>query len=320
MKHTAAIAIISLSTFGSLAQAQEPSMTTGPADVIHPGLLDCAPLGGRPSRISAVGTIASDDGQVWTVPADTQFQTAPKATDLYNECTGVTPEGMADIDLSVVPIIDAGGHEEFTAYIFADNYFELYVNGRLLAVDPVPFVPFNSNVIRFKADRPVTLAVKMVDWEENLGLGSEANARSPFHAGDGGFVAHIQDAAGKTVLLSNDDWRAQTFYTAPLKDMSCLKVEGALRDSTACDTSDVADGSGFSAAHWPIPPAWMTAEFDDGAWPRATTFTNETVGVANKPAYTNFAEVFDTPGADAEFIWSSNLILDNVVLLRRTID
>lgn len=39
-----------------------------------------------------------------------------------------------------------------------------------------------------------------------------------------------------------------------------------------------------------------------------------------KPSYTNFTEVFDAPGADARFIWSSNLVLDNLVLLRKTID
>ena len=320
MKHAITIAVVSLLTVGSYAQAQEPIFTTGPADVTHPGLLDCTPSGGRAPRISAVGKIASDDGQTWTVPAKTQFQTAPKASDLYNECNGVKPGGMADVDLSAIPVLDAGGSEEFTAYLFADNYFELYVNGRLLAVDPVPFVPFNSNIVRFKADRPVTLAIKMVDWEENLGLGSESSGGSPFHAGDGGLVAHIKDAAGKTVLLTDNDWRAQTFYVAPLKDRSCLKVEGPVRDSSACDTSDAADGLNFSAVHWPIPAEWMTVDFDDSTWPHAATFTNETVGVSNKPAYTNFADIFDAQGADAEFIWSSNLILDNVVLLRRTID
>ena len=84
--------------------------------------------------------------------------------------------------------------------------------------------------------------------------------------------------------------------------------------------SDAVNGANFSAAHWSIPADWMTIDFDDSKWPQAATFTNETVGVANKPAYTNFSDIFDTQGADAEFIWSSNLILDNVVLLRRTFE
>ena len=216
--------------------------------------------------------------------------------------------------------MDAGGTEEFTAYIFADNYFELYVNGTLLTTDEVPFTKFNSNVVRFTAERPVTLAVMMVDWEENLGLGSEDNRGKAYHPGDGGLVAHFQDANGETVSITDANWRAQTFYTAPLNDRSCLIVDGQTRDSSACSEDGVDDATGYSAAHWATPTDWMMPDFDDSVWPNAVTFTNDTVGVNNKSAYTNFEDIFDTPGADAEFIWSSNLVLDNLVLLRTTIE
>lgn len=305
-----------LCTAAASVSAQEATFTTGPATVSDPGLIDCGPG----TRVSAVGEIASDDGTVWTVPAATHFETAPKAADLYNECGGATLGSLADLDLASVPLINAGGTEEFTAYIFADNYFELYVNGELLAVDPVPFTRFNSNVVRFTATRPVTVAVMMVDWEEHLGLGSEDNRGKAFHPGDGGFVAHIQDADGKTAAITDSDWRAQTFYTAPLQDRACLMIEGLTRDSSACSTEGVDDGTGFSAAHWEMPDNWMMPTFDDSVWPNAVTYTNDTVGVDNKDAFMNFVDVFDTPGADADFIWSSNLVLDNLVLLRTTIE
>lgn len=256
---------------------------------------------------------------MWTVPAETSFKTAAKAADLYNECAGSTPASVSGVDMSAVPVLDAGGREEFVAYIFADNYFELYVNGKLLAVDAVPFTPFNSSVVRFKADRPVTIAMKLVDWEENLGLGSERGRGNAFQPGDGGMVMHIKDAAGKTVALTDNSWRAQTFYTGPLKDRSCLKVVGQIRDSAACDVSGSSDGTTYSGAHWSLPDNWAAPGFDDSAWPMATTYTNETVGVDNKSAYMNFTGIFDTPGADAQFIWSSNLILDNLVIVRKTI-
>lgn len=298
------------------AFAQQPSFTKGPARQIDAGLFDC----GAKSRVSAVGSIGSEDGKVWTVPAETYFKTAVKAADLYNECTGHTPAKLSDVDMAAIPVMDAGGSEEFAAYIFADNYFELYVNGKLIAVDAVPFTPFNASVVRFKATRPVTVAMKLVDWEENLGLGSESNRGKAFHPGDGGLVMHIKDAAGKTALLTDGSWRAQTFYTAPLKDRACLKVVAQVRDSAACDMAGSDDASGYSGAHWTIPDHWAAPGFDDSAWPMATTYTNETVGVENKPAYMNFTEVFDTPGADAQFIWSSNLNLDNLVLVRKTIE
>ncbi|MEG3657674.1 hypothetical protein V5097_09705 [Arenibacter palladensis] len=40
----------------------------------------------------------------------------------------------------------------------------------------------------------------------------------------------------------------------------------------------------------------------------------------NKASYTNFTEVFDDSAYDANFIWSTNFILDNLVLVRYTVD
>lgn len=57
-----------------------------------------------------------------------------------------------------------------------------------MAIDPVPFTPFNSNVVRFRAQRPFDVAVMLVDWEENLGLGTDAGRGDPYHPGDGGLV------------------------------------------------------------------------------------------------------------------------------------
>lgn len=308
---------MTISLSGGVQAQDTPSFTTGPAKTIHPGLFECH---GARARVSPVGTIRSDDGRLWVVPADTHFQTATKAADLYNQCSGVRLRQLSDLDLGRVPVIDAGGGETFTAYIFADNYFELYVNGKLLGVDAIPFTPFNSSVVRFKANRPFTIAVMGADWEENLGLGSERNRHAAYHPGDAGFVAVVKDEKGRTVAVTDRSWRAQTFYTAPLKGRSCLKLEGSVRDSSRCATAGVQDGRAFSAAHWLVPNSWFAPDFDDSHWPLATVFSNDTVGVDNKPAFMNFRDVFDNPAADAQFIWSSNLVLDNLVLMRRTVE
>ncbi|MBU2879159.1 hypothetical protein [Aliiglaciecola lipolytica] len=295
--------------------AEQPTFTMGPATQTHAGLIDC---GGK-SRLSAVGEIKSEDGIVWIVPAENNYEKAPKAADLFNQCGGKELKSLDELELNDVPVIDAGGTEEFTAYIFPDNYFELYINGILIAVDPVVFTPFNSSVVRFKADRPLTIAIKMVDWEETLGLGMEYNRGSIFHAGDGGLVAHFQDAKGQTVAITDNSWKAQTFYTSPIVNRDCLVIENSVRDSSACDKQKVTDANKTSAAHWAVDKNWMKPEFDDSSWPAALTYTNDTVGVKNKKSFMNFLDVFDTKGADAEFIWSSNLVLDNLVLLRKTI-
>ena len=71
-------------------------------------------------------------------------------------------------------------------HIVADNYFELYVNGKLVGVDPVPYTPFNSAIVRFRAKQPYTYALKLVDWEEKLGLGMEWMPNHDWWPGDGG--------------------------------------------------------------------------------------------------------------------------------------
>ncbi|MDO6806757.1 hypothetical protein Q4595_30135, partial [Wenyingzhuangia sp. 1_MG-2023] len=78
----------------------------------------------------------------FVVPAEVQYDERYFAADLYNECSGVTPRSLAELSVEDVAVvsIDPDG-EVVTGYIFADNYFELYVNGQLVAVDPVPFTP-----------------------------------------------------------------------------------------------------------------------------------------------------------------------------------
>lgn len=274
-------------------------------------------------RISALGTITTSDDLIWTVPADVNFtnNSFPFAPDLYNPDGTQYPTAYAALaayDNNDIIEIDSNG-EVITGYIFADNYFELYVNGVPVGKDAIPFTQFNSHIVKFKVAPPYTIAMLLVDWEENLGLGSETNGGSNFHAGDGGLVAVFKDESENTVAITGSDWKAQTFYTAPIKDLSCPTENGTIRSTANCDTDAVTDGSNFYGLHWAIPDNWMNESFDDSDWPSATTYTNETIGVDNKASYTNFRDIFDNASNDAEFIWSTNVILDNEVIVRYTI-
>ncbi len=275
-------------------------------------------------RKTNVGEVVSSDGIKWVVPAATNFQDTafPFSTDLHNACDGSlyasAKEALAQLDDSTIVGVDEGG-EVFTAFIFADNYFEMYVNGVAVGKDRVPFTEFNASIVRFRAKKPFTIAMKLVDWEEHLGVGCEANRGKAFHAGDGGMVAVIKDESDAIVAKTDGSWKAQTFYTAPIKDLGCVEEVGLVRSSANCDDSGGQDGSAFYALHWKIPENWMKTDFDDSQWPKASTFTNQTIGVDNKPSYTNFTNIFDDKTNDAEFIWSSNVVLDNEVLVRRTV-
>jgi len=105
-------------------------------------VIDC----GARTRPSAVSEITTEDGTVRTVPAATLFLTATKAPNLFNGCSGIEPNSLSDIDIAAIESMDAGGSEEFVAFIFADNYYELYVNGQLIAVDPVVSTPLTQTL------------------------------------------------------------------------------------------------------------------------------------------------------------------------------
>ncbi|HMW40212.1 MAG: T9SS type A sorting domain-containing protein [Saprospiraceae bacterium] len=311
------IRIIVLIPFIAHAQYQGTgSVTRGPATTIMSNIYTCT--GGR---VTSLGSITSTDKKVWTVPSKTNFDNArfPFASDLNNSCTGKNfkseLEALASLNGKDIIDIDSSG-ELITAFVFADNYFEMYINGVPVGKDNVPYTPFNSNIIRFKVKRPFTVAMLLVDWEENLGLGSENNSGLSYYNGDGGMVAVFKDSFGNIIGKTDSSWKAQTYYTAPVVDLSCPKESGSLRLSDQCPTKGSNDGTKYYALHWERPAEWMMPYFDDSQWPAASIYANNVVGVDNKPAYTNFTNIFDHPGQDAQFIWSTNLILDNEVLVR----
>jgi hypothetical protein len=295
------------------------SVTQGLATTTISNLYSCT--GGR---ISAVGTITASDNSTWIVPAVNNYTNTsfPFASDLNNICNGhnyandVT--ALAALNGSDIVTIDATG-EIITAYIFADNYFEMYINGVPVGKDNVPYTQFNSNIVRFKVNRPFTIAMLLVDWEERLGVGAETNGGFTYHCGDGGMVAVFKDSNNSIIAKTGSDWKAQTFYTAPIMDLSCPTENGTLRLSGNCSTVDSNSGTNYYGLHWVQPANWTSPSFVDASWPNATTYTNTSIGVDNKPAYTNFTNIFDSPTNDAQFIWSTNVILDNEVIVRKTV-
>jgi hypothetical protein len=274
-------------------------------------------------RVAAVGTINSSNNQSWTVPADVNYNNTafPFAPDLYNSYVAGhsyanASSAIAALNGNDIITIDNNG-DVYTAYIFADNYFEMYINGQPVGKDAVPYTEFNSSIVRFKAVKPFTVAIKCVDWEEHLGVGTELNGTNSNYIGDGGVVVVIKNAANNIEDVTNNTWKAQTFYTSPISDLTCLSESGNYRYSTNCTTSSASTNS--FGIHWPTPANWYSTAFDDSIWPNASTYSNTTVGVNNKPSYTNFTDIFDAPSNDASFIWSTNLLLDNLVLIRKTI-
>jgi hypothetical protein len=331
LKSLACVALVGCQTtaMGPELDAADPTppkrmVTQGRATTIVQNLYVC-PVKVKNHRISAVGQATASDGTVITVPAATALQKGlgPKSNDLYNECTQVLPRNSAEVSTANVPTveIDSDG-EVITGFIVADNYYEMYVNGKLVSVDNTPFTPFNSGIVKFKVKRPYTIAILGVDWEEHMGLGMElfpvsGPKQNPWHPGDGGAILKLSDGT-----VTDSTWRAQSFYIAPLNspDEVVERARGHLHDTTPLGrVHPVAKKPDCQekcyAVHYPIPANWQSPRFNDSYWPRAYEYTDTDIGVTNLPAYTRYPELFE----GARWIWSLNLVFDNLVIMRKTV-
>jgi hypothetical protein len=164
--------------------------------------------------------------------------------------------------------------------VYADNWFVLFINGRLTAVDSIPFTPHNVVTVDILPEYPMTIAVMAkdnADPKTGLEYGN--------HIGDGGFIIKFADGT-----VSNASWKAKNFFKGP--------INRDTRNSTV--------------EHTPIPDKWWTVEFDDSAWPNAREFSEERVG-PKEPFY-----AADFKGA--KFIWSDDLDLDNTIIFRTRVE
>lgn len=164
--------------------------------------------------------------------------------------------------------------------VYADNWFILYVNGRLVAVDPIDFLPHNVVTFDLLPEYPMTIAILAKDNADprtGLEYGDQI--------GDGGFILKFADGT-----VTNARWKAKVVFRGPLR-----------RDTARPEV-----------ANEPVPANWFAVNFDDRDWVPATEYTEQRVR-PNEPFY-----AADFKGA--KFIWSGDLDLDNTVLFRARIE
>ena len=136
--------------------------------------------------------------------------------------------------VTVTPFVASA--ETFSADVWADNWFEMRIDGVQVAEDSVPITTersFNAESFAFEAERPFTIGLYARDFIENdTGLEYIGSRRQQM--GDGGVIVQIKDTAGNTVAVSSADWQCLVIHTAPI-DKSCEDIrnpisgEGALR-------------------------------------------------------------------------------------------
>ena len=166
------------------------------------------------------------------------------------------------------------------ANVYADNSFRLYINGELVAVDSIAFVPHNVVSVDVLPAYPITIAVMAIDNADPKTGMEYANT----NIGDGGFILKLGDGT-----VTNANWKAKKFSWGP--------VGGDTKNPRVVNI--------------PIPKDWYAVDLDDSKWPNAKEFTEEEID----PKSPFFEHDFE----GAKFIWSDDVKLDNVVLFRTVV-
>jgi len=166
------------------------------------------------------------------------------------------------------------------ANMYADNWFMLYINGELVAVDSISFVPHNVISVDLLPTYPMTIAVLAKDNADPKTGMEYANT----NIGDAGFILKFGDGT-----VTNAKWKAKVFSSGPIgRDTKNPKVKTE-----------------------PLPADWFAIGFDDSSWSNATEYTHEQVGP--KQVFNDY----DFEGS--KFIWSGDIELDNVVAFRHVV-
>ncbi len=166
--------------------------------------------------------------------------------------------------------------------VYADNWFVLYINGKLRVVDPIDYMPHNVVSVDILPEYPMTIAIMGRDNADPK-TGLEYGDR----IGDAGLILKFADGT-----VTNAKWKAKSYFKGPLNsDVKNPKVE-----------------------HTPVPANWFAVDFDDSKWANATEYTEGRVNP--KESFTKAKESF----AGAKFIWTDNLDLDNTVLFRTKVE
>jgi len=173
------------------------------------------------------------------------------------------PFALAALSLSTF-----GVHAEtFTADVWADNWFEMRINGTQVAEDSVPITTersFNAESFSFEADRPFVIGLVAKDFKENdTGLEYIGSRRQQM--GDGGVIVQIKDGSGDLVAVSDEAWQCFVTHTAPL-DKSCENESDPVAGVGACGFEALAE-----------PGGWDMAGFDASGWPAADLYSEAEV-------------------------------------------
>jgi hypothetical protein len=223
-----------------------------------------------------------------------------------------------------------------TALIYADNYFEFYVNGELTKKDPIAFTPHQASRFEYTVDLDdadeVTYAIKAKDWADVVTGYEYMNAVK-------GLAIPAIGGGGLRVLLGDG--------TVSSADWKCFTTSFGPTDESIEDGCSIQDFDSCAITNTTEPDGWQQVGFDDSDWSSATIYSEDEVGWGRTPSYDDDAQACRTltdpttgedkdpsymvmdeddcldPSAqdwgESSFIWKEDLDRDNTILCRMVV-
>jgi phosphatidylethanolamine-binding protein (PEBP) family uncharacterized protein len=191
----------------------------------------------------------------------------------------------------------------FRLEAWADNWFAAYLESDLIIEDSVSInteKSFNSETATFSGSYPLYLNFILKDFKEN-DTGLEYIGENNQQMGDGGFIMQITDTeTNEVIAVTNEDWKCEVIHQAPL-DKSCESEANPVAGESPCTFISIEE-----------PAGWQEADFDDSLWANASE--HSATEVDPKDGYDDIS--WD---ASAQFIWGTDLEIDNTILCRVTV-
>lgn len=197
----------------------------------------------------------------------------------------------------------SAGAETYSADVWADNWFEMRIDGETVAVDSVPITTersFNAESFQFDAAPPFVVGLVARDFIEN-DTGLEYIGTRRQQMGDGGVILQIRDEAGEVVAVSNDAWHCLVIHTAPL-DRNCERENNPVAGQGSCTFESIDP-----------PEGWDHAGFDASGWVAANVYSEREVDPKEGYDEIQWSDA-------AQLIWGPDLEQSNTVLCRLVVE
>lgn len=218
--------------------------------------------------------------------------------------------------------------ETITGTIYCDNDFTFYVNGELVAQDPIPTFRHNAVNVSFNIPRGknTVFAIEARDWADDVS-GLEYDDRC---VGDGGLRAMFSNG-----VVTNSSWVCINHHYGPVNWKECVAGQ-TVRDQslqllTPCKQNSTPPLVGCTSRLTPRPKGWTEVGFDDSRWDYSMEFSDAEVRWGLPPLGCDTGAIIATETDDdgnpitcpqnldwgeSKFIWRPDLDLENRILCR----